>query len=132
MFTISAKNTIMQSLFVGQTTIPCATYIGLSEADPGLDGTGITEPAAHTGYSRVATNGAFQVQAGSHGLVSNTLQITFPTFIADAGLINYYVLYDQNNNPFWYAPLQVQRIADRDTTLAFKAGDLMIALQDAM
>lgn len=130
MFTTATKNRIMNSIFRGVTgVLPTSISIGLSSTAPTEDGANITEPSASAGYAR-ASGVLFDAAGG--GSVSNQTTISFPVCTADAGIVTHYVLYDQNNLPFWYAPLEHSRRMEIDTILAFKVGDLKITLQDVV
>ena len=128
MFTTSAKNHVMNAIFRGVTgVLPTSLSVGLSTTEPSSNGAGITEPNSATGYKRVSN---VPFGAASGGIVANESVISFPTFVANAGVATHYVLFDQNGIPFWYGELASSKHMEIDDIFAFKIGDLRIELND--
>lgn len=72
---------------------PATYYVGLSVANPLNDGSGIVEPDAGAGYTRVAiTNNATNFPAAVNRSKSNGVELTFPTATEDWGMVTHYFL----------------------------------------
>lgn len=71
-------------------------YVGLSTSQPQLDGTGVTEPASGTGYTRVAaSNGNF---TASDGTISNRAYLYFPEATQAWGTVTYLCVFEGNSS----------------------------------
>lgn len=72
---------------------PSAYTLGLSLADPGEDGSGLSEPSVETGYYRIPVHPIDWLNA-VEGVVANSCDFTFPTATDNWGLIQYFALFD--------------------------------------
>lgn len=128
MFVTTVKNTIMNAIFGGNggSALPTSYLVGLSTAEPKADGSGITEPASATGYTRLFAE--FGTATG--GTVKNKDVLEFPAFVEDAGVATHYVIFDQDGEPFWFGALERSRTLETESVLAFPAGAITISLND--
>lgn len=86
-------NILAQNLFKSgnaTTSLPSNYYIGLSKTTPKMDGTGVTEPATNTGYSRVLLS---NFTSPTDGVVKNTSDIVFNECISSWGTITHFVIF---------------------------------------
>lgn len=76
--------------------VPYVYYLGLSTTTPNLDGTGVTEIAADTGYARVAILNDENIFANADegGKVKNHTAVYFPESIKPWEGITHYVVFD--------------------------------------
>lgn len=81
------------NLFGTQTTqsLPSNYYVGLSTTNPKSNGSGVTEPGASSGYSRVLLS---DLSSPANGTVTNQKMIQFPRSKAGWNNIGYYVVFD--------------------------------------
>lgn len=77
-------------------TVPYTYYYGLSSSTPQLDGTGVTEPTADTGYTRVAVSNDenYFSDSDDNGGVKNHTAIYFPESIKPWNGLTHYVVFD--------------------------------------
>jgi hypothetical protein len=127
-FTDHWENEILDHLFgKGSYTLP-TIHVGLSTADPGDDGTGLSEPSGN-GYARVATSAA-DWNSASGGALDNANAIEFPQATGNWGSITHFALFDASTggNMLAHGSLtQSKTIASGDTA-RFSAGDLDVSL----
>ena len=74
-----------------EAALPDAYYLALSSTEPCADGTGVTEPASASGYTRVELTG---LSGAVDGVTTNTSTISWPKLTDAAGIANYWVLFD--------------------------------------
>lgn len=89
---------IAEDIFKHQemSTIPYELYIALSSTEPAIDGTGVTEPEAETGYARVYLDNSNLIfnTANEENIVTNHTKIYFPESILPWENIKYYAIFD--------------------------------------
>jgi len=107
---------------------PSYIYVALSTADPGEDGSGLSEPSGN-GYARVQTSGSDWNNA-SGGHIDNAVDIEFPEATGDWGTITHFALLDADTggNLLAYGSLSQSKTIGSGDTAKFKAGDLDITL----
>jgi len=107
---------------------PTYIYVALSTADPGEDGSGISEPSGN-GYARVQTSGD-DWNAAANGHIDNANDITFPEATGDWGTITHFALFDAatDGNMLAYGSLSQSKTIGSGDTAKFKAGDLDVTL----
>ncbi len=122
------ENAILDHLFGKGNYTPPTIYVGLSTADPGDDGTGLSEPSGN-GYARVATAAA-DWNAASGGALDNANAIAFAEASGDWPTVTHFALFDAatGGNLLAHGALnQAKTIAGGDTA-RFAAGDLDVPL----
>jgi len=122
------ENEILDHLFGKGSYTPPTIYVGLSTADPGDDGTGLSEPSGN-GYARVATS-ASDWNAASGGALDNTNAIEFAEATGSWGTLTHFALFDASSggNLLAHGALtQAKTIASGDTA-QFAAGNLDVSL----
>lgn len=127
-FTDHWENEILDHLFGKGSYTPPTIHVGLSTADPGDDGTGLSEPSGN-GYARVATSAA-DWNSASGGALDNANAIEFPQATGNWGSITHFALFDASTggNMLAHGSLtQSKTIASGDTA-RFSAGDLDVSL----
>ena len=87
------ENEILDHIFdKGSYNAPANIYIGLSPADPGDDGSGLSEPSGGS-YARVSTSPS-DWNAASAGVITNASRVTFATSTAVWGTVTHICLFD--------------------------------------
>lgn len=124
---------IAGALFGAQSAIPATYYLALvsSAPDPTLSGSSLAEPAASTGYARVAianTTASFAIPV--NGQVTNAAALSFPVATGDWGMLSWYVLCDASTagNVILYASLDMPRHILATHTVAFQPGQLALSV----
>lgn len=90
------------------TLLGSSAYLALSTADPGLDGSGLSEPVGNN-YARVDVHLKFAA-AAARAKVSNA-DIVFPTASGSWGTIGWWAIYDASTvgNMKWKGRFQASR-----------------------
>ena len=126
-------NTVAGNLFLSDTSEPLPTeyHLGLSTTAPSADGTGVTEPAATAGYTRVEIT---DLDVPDDGEVISTEDISFPESTDDWGTVTHFVIFDSatGGNLLIYGPLQKARRLDEGSVLTVRAGDLHLQVFDGV
>ena len=122
-------NCIMGNVFKTKEnpTLPNTYYLGLSSTAPAVDGSGVSEPLASSGYQRVElTNLGEPV----NGVISNESEISFPESSASWGTVTHFVLYDAptNGNLLMFNALSQARSVETATIVMVKTGSLKLTL----
>ena len=87
------ENAILDHIFdKGSYTAPSNIYVGLSEADPLDDASGLSEPSGGS-YARVQTSPA-DWNAASGGSITNASRVTFTTSTAVWGTMTHVCIFD--------------------------------------
>lgn len=111
--------------------IPAQYYIGLSSSTPAIDGTGVTEPGAGSGYQRLLLS---NLSEPANGVVANTQDINFDESTANWGTITHYVIYDSpttgDGNLLMYGELSTPRSVETATIMTIKSGYLKLMAQN--
>jgi len=122
------ENELLDHLFGKGSYISPTIYVGLSTADPGDDGAGLSEPSGN-GYARVQTAPA-DWDSATAGLLANADLIEFNEATGPWGTATHFALFDSASagNMLAHGALtQAKTIASGDTA-RFTAGDLNITL----
>lgn len=107
--------------------IPSKYYLGLSSTAPELDGSGVTEPGAGTGYARVELT---SLSVPVNGVVTNNAAIDFAESTAEWGTMTHFVVYDAltNGNLLMYGELSASRRVEAATIMTIKLGSLNLSV----
>jgi len=122
------ENELLDYLFgKGSYTSP-TVYVGLSTADPGDDGAGLSEPSGN-GYARVQTAPA-DWNSASAGSLANANLIEFNEATGPWGTATYFALFDSAfaGNMLAHGVLTQAKTITTGDTARFTAGDLNITL----
>ena len=133
------ENKLIDQLFRGQTAPTTSNlYVALFTSTP-TDSTPGTEPSGN-GYARVqiasglttwsGTQGAGSTTAssGATGTTSNNGSITFPTPLANWGVVTHFGIFDAatSGNMLFHGALTITKTINQDDTVAFPAGSLSL------
>jgi len=122
------ENEILDHIFGKGSYTPPTIYVGLSTADPGEDGSGLSEPSGGN-YARVATAAA-DWNAAAAGVIDNANDIVFNEATGSWGNITHAALFDAETGGNLLASgalLQSKQIDSGDTP-KFPAGDFDVTL----
>ena len=106
--------------------LPEKYYLGLSSSEPGLDGTGATEPV-DGGYARVELTVMGQPE---NGVVTNTASIDFPESTAEWGKMTHFLVNGQETGGelLMYGALTPTRTVETATVMTIKKGALKLSV----
>lgn len=110
-------------------TVPTNLYVGLSTTPVNFDGTGATEPTSGNGYSRVTIANNKTTWGNSlNGILSNLIQVIFPTSTGSWGTVTYVFFSDAltAGNILYYDVLTPSRSVASSTTVLFDIGAITI------
>jgi hypothetical protein len=122
------EDEILDHIFGKGSYTPPTIYVGLSTADPGDDGVGLSEPAGN-GYARTATSASDWTSA-SGGSLDNTSAIEFAEATGAWGTVTHFALFDAASGGHLLAHgalTQSKAVGDGDT-VRFAAGDVNVSL----
>jgi hypothetical protein len=122
------ENEILDHLFGKGSYAPPTIYVGLSTADPGDDGTGLSEPSGN-GYARVATLAA-DWNIASGGSLDNANALAFAEATGNWGTVTHFALFDAaaGGNVLAHGALTGSKAISSGDTARFAAGDLDVSL----
>ena len=122
------ENEILDHLFGKGSYTPPTIHVGLSTADPGDDGSGLSEPSGN-GYARVQTSGG-DWNAASGGQLDNANDITFDQATGSWGTVTHFALMDAatGGNMLAHGTLSQSETINSGDTAKFAAGDLDVSL----
>ena len=122
------ENQILDHVFGKGSYTPPAIYIGLSTADPGDAGTGMSEPSDN-GYVRAQTS-ADDWSSASAGSLDNASLIEFGEATGAWGTVTHFALFDAAaaGNMLAHGTLTQAKTIGSGDTARFAAGDLNISL----
>ena len=122
------EDEILDHLFGKGAYTPPTIYVGLSTADPGDDGTGLSEPSGN-GYARKVT-AASDWDAASGGAMDNANTIEFAEATGNWGTVTHFALFDAatSGNLLAHGSLTQSKTIDDGDTARFAAGDLDVSL----
>ena len=127
-FSDYCENQILDHLFGKGDYAPPTIYVGLSAADPGDSGAGLSEPSGH-GYTRVETTEAdWNVAAG--GLLDNANVITLGPATGDWGTLTHFALFDApaGGHLLVHGALTHSRTIESSDSAQFAGGELQVTL----
>ena len=130
------EKTLLNHVFGGLVyTPPAKLYVGVSLTPIQDDGTGISEPSAAHGYSRVEidnidTSWKEAVVVSGVGRKSNDIEITFPEASGNWGTITHFFISDSlaGGNVLGYGVLDTARELLSGDIAKFLVGTLVITL----
>lgn len=122
------ENEILDHLFGKGSYTPPTIYVGLSTADPGDDGTGLSEPTGN-GYARMATTGT-DWSTASGGALDNASAIEFAEATGSWGTVTHFALFDASSggNLLAHGSLSQSKTIASGDTAQFAAGTLDVSL----
>jgi hypothetical protein len=122
------ENEVLDHLFGKGNYAPPTIYVALSTADPGDDGSGISEPSGD-GYARAAT-AAIDWSAAAGGTLTNADAIEFPEAADAWGTVTHFALFDAaaGGNLLAHGALSESKAIGAGDIARFAAGDLDISL----
>lgn len=124
-------NQVMGNLFHAKENpaLPGDYYIGLSATEPGVDGSGVSEPASSAGYKRVKLTVLSEPTAG---VIKNTAAVSFDESTANWGTMTHFVIYDAltGGNLLMFDELSSARNVETATIVTIKAGSLTLTLSN--
>ena len=122
------ENEVLDHLFGKGGYSPPAIHLALSTADPGDDGTGLSEPSGD-GYDRAVTSPA-DWSLASGGALANADAIEFPEASGAWGTVTHFALFDaaSGGNLLAHGALAQAKAIGSGDSVRFAAGDLEIHL----
>jgi hypothetical protein len=122
------ENEILDHVFSKGIYPPPVIYVGLSTADPGDSGAGLSEPSSG-GYARAATDPS-DWNTANGGLVDNANVIAFDIATGDWGTMTHFALFDaaSGGNLLAHGALAQAKTVNNGDTARFVAGDLDVTL----
>lgn len=122
------ENEVLDHLFSKGSYTPPTIYVGLSTADPGDNGAGLSEPSGN-GYARTPT-AAGDWNAAAAGLLDNATIITFDAATGDWGTLTHFALFDAavSGNMLAHGALTQAKTIGSGDTARIPAGDLHVTL----
>ncbi len=122
------ENEVLDHLFGKGIYAPPTIYLGLSIADPGDNGAGLSEPSAG-GYARLAISAA-DWNSASGGSLDNASAVAFGEATGDWGTVTHFALFDAatGGNMLAHGALSHSKTVSSGDTVRFVAGDLDVSL----
>lgn len=122
------ENKVLDHLFSKGAYPPPAIFLGLSTANPGEDGSGLSEPVGN-GYARVQTVATDWNEADG-GLLNNAAPIAFNAATGDWPTVTHFALFDaaSGGNMLAYGVLNQAKTVNSADRAEFPAGDLNVTL----
>jgi len=122
------ENEILDHLFGKGDYTPPTLYLGLSTADPGDSGAGLSEPTG-SAYARIQTV-ADDWNAADSGTLDNANAVEFASATGDWGTITHFALFDaiSAGNMLAHGALAQAKVIGSGDTAAFAVGDLDVSL----
>ncbi len=122
------EDEILDHLFGKGAYTPPTIYVGLSTADPGDDGAGLSEPTGN-GYARAATS-AGDWTGASGGSLDNANAIAFDAATGAWGTVTHFALFDaaSGGHLLAHGALTQSKAVDSGDTVRFAAADISVSL----
>ncbi len=122
------EDEILDHIFGKGSYTPPTIYVGLSTADPGDDGTGLSEPAGN-GYARVATSASDWTSASS-GSLENANALEFNEATGAWGTVTHFALFDaaSGGHLLAHGTLVLSKTVGSGDTVRFAASDIDVSL----
>lgn len=127
------RNALIQKWLGNVDPTPPATwYFGVSTTPINNDGSGVTEPAASTGYTRITIpNNLNSWNDATNGIVTNKIRLEFPELQADAGTAVWYFLAPAaTGNAAWMDRFTTSRTLAQYTTLFVNPGEAQFIISN--
>lgn len=122
------EDALLNHLFGQGSYAPPTIYVGLSTADPGDSGAGLSEPTGN-GYTRVATTEAdWNVAAG--GLLDSANTILLGPATSDWGTLTHFALFDAatGGHLLLHGALAQPKAVNGGDWARFASGELSVTL----
>ena len=122
------EDEILDHIFGKGAYTPPTIYVGLSTADPGDDGSGLSEPSGN-GYARAATSTTDWATA-SGGTLGNAGAIQFAEATGVWGTVTHFALFDaaSGGHLLAHGALAQSKAIGNGDTVRFATGDITITL----
>lgn len=122
------EDEVLDHIFGKGSYTPPTIYVGLSTADPGDDGAGLSEPAG-SGYARAVTSASDWTSA-SGGSLDNASTIEFNEATGAWGTVTHFALFDAGSGGHLLAhgALAQSKAVNSGDTVRFTAGDVCMSL----
>ena len=122
------EDEILDHIFGQGSYTPPTIYVGLSTADPGDDGAGLSEPTGN-GYGRVATSASDWASA-SGGSLENADTIEFDEATGSWGTVTHFALFDaaSGGHLLAHGTLTQSKAVGSSDTARFATGDITVSL----
>jgi len=122
------ENEILDHVFGKGSYTPPTIYVALSTAEPGDDGSALSEPSGN-GYARQSTS-ASDWNAAAGGALDNANEITFAEATGDWGTMTHFALMDaaSGGNLLAHGALSASKSIGSGDTANIAAGDLDVSL----
>jgi len=122
------EDALLNHLFGKGAYAPPTIYVGLSTADPGDDGAGLSEPNGN-GYARSATTAA-DWNGAAGGLLDNAGTILLGPATGDWGTLTHFALFDAatGGHLLVHGPLTPPKAINSGDSARFAGGELEITL----
>jgi len=122
------ENEILDHVFGKGSYTPPTIYVALSTAEPGDDGSALSEPSGN-GYARQSTS-ASDWNAAAGGALDNANEITFAEATGDWGNMTHFALMDaaSGGNLLAHGALSASKSIGSGDTANIAAGDLDVSL----
>ena len=122
------ENEILDHVFGKGSYTPPTIYVALSTAEPGDDGSALSEPCGN-GYARQSTS-ASDWNAAAGGVIDNANEITFAEATGYWGTITHFALMDaaSGGNLLAHGALSTSKSIGSGDTVSIAAGDLDVSL----
>jgi hypothetical protein len=127
-FSDYCEDEILDHLFGKGDYAPPTIYVGLSAADPGDSGVGLSEPTGN-GYARAETTEAdWNVAAG--GLLDNANVITLGPATGDWGTLTHFALFDaaSGGHMLVHGILSHPKVIESGDSARFAGGEIHVTL----
>jgi hypothetical protein len=122
------ENEILDHIFNKGSYAAPVIYVGLSTADPGDDGAGLSEPSG-AGYNRVQTS-AGDWNTATGGAIDNVNLIEFPVATGSWGTLTHFALFDaaSGGHLLAHGALTQSKVIESGDTARILAGELNVTL----
>lgn len=136
-FSDELENVVLNHVFKKSVYTALFISVGLCTADPTDEGTGANchELPDAAGYARVLTTPAYWSHANEASIVSNIININFPTAIGgDWDEVTHFALFESNQygvgGMLMYSELDEPKTVTVNLRFSFKIGVIKIKLSD--
>ncbi len=126
-FSDYTEDALLNHLFGKGNYAPPTIHVGLSTADPGDSGAGLSEPNGN-GYARVETTGA-DWNVAANGLLDNANAILLGPATGDWGTLTHFALFDASTGGhlLLHGALTQPKTIESGDSARFASGELDIA-----
>ena len=130
---VYGREAVLDHVFESSALTQPTIWVGLSTADPTVDGSGLAEPATEDGYSRQRPADDAGRWSRSENVVSNKGAIQFDEATGDWGTITHVALFDAETggNMIAFAAVTTPAAVNEGNIARFAAGQLTFTLNGA-